>query len=164
MLKPPKGNNWGCSFISWYSDPHALEGAVSGYLASLFNLFTIPVDTMLETTYIFYSLPSVGVRQTMLDWTTDLKADIFGSSFSIGPVSSAAVPFPYESVKCTLVASNSSPGFGPSYTQEELVTAVCPSLLPMGALFVSPPAPEDVAIMIHTHVPICRSLSEIFFL
>lgn len=152
-LKPPKGNDWGCTFTCWYSEPQPLENAVSGYLTYLFDVFTPPINIISRTTYTFYSLPSSGVPQTLTDWTSDLKTRIF-SDLSIEPVSSASVPFPHETVKCTLVASNSSPGFGCSCTQEELVTASCPSLLPMGALLISPPVPDDAVIMVHTHGPL----------
>ncbi|PPQ66099.1 hypothetical protein CVT26_010901 [Gymnopilus dilepis] len=152
-LRPPKGNDWGCTFTCWYSEPQALEDAVFGYLNSLFDFFTLPMETMSDTTYIYSTLPARGVSQTAESWMKDLPVNLF-TNLTIEPVASSTVPFPHESVNCTLVASNSSPGFGASCTQEELVTAACPPLLLMGALLISPPVPDDVAIIVQTQAPI----------
>lgn len=62
------------------------------------------------------------------------------------------VPFPHPTIPCTLVASNTSPGFGPACTQEELITAACPHLLPLGALLIAPPVPPDTVIVAFGHV------------
>ncbi|KDR84837.1 hypothetical protein GALMADRAFT_131616 [Galerina marginata CBS 339.88] len=154
-LKRPKGNDWGCTFVCWYSEPQALGNAVSGYLTSLFDYFSLLADPTIQTTYRYHTLLSDSPERELSGWTTDQKTPLF-DHLIINPTTSAAVPFPHKQVSCTLVASNSSPGFGPSCTQEELVTAACPPLLPLGALFISPPISSNAAVSVNGHVPIFR--------
>ncbi|GLB36453.1 hypothetical protein LshimejAT787_0307410 [Lyophyllum shimeji] len=75
-------------------------------------------------------------------------------SLIIEPTSATSVRFPHETLKCMLVASNRSPGFGSSCTQEELITGACPALLPLGALLVSPPVPDDAVLLAQRVTPL----------
>ena len=144
-LRNPRGNLWGCTFVSWYSSPQPLATAVSGYLDTLFQYFGIPLDPALTVTYEFTSVPINGDQVNFRD-----DERLF-QHLQIEATTSDSTPFPYQGTKCVLVSSNQSPGFGSACTQEELVTAACPALLPLGALMVSPPVPADAAIVAHGH-------------
>jgi len=150
-LQPSKGNTWGGTFACWYSDPQPLENAVLGYLSSVFTYFLPSQDESSLVTYQYSS----NRRQNSLDefafWNSCTTIPLF-EYLIIDPVSTTTVPFPHPNVLSTLVASNKSPGFGAACTQEELVTAACPPLLPMGALFVSPPIPSDAALLVFGNV------------
>ena len=142
-LQKPRGNVWGCTFVSWYSSPQPLATAVNGYLDTLFQYFGILLDPALTVTYEFTPVP---VNGDQLSFRDDER--LF-QHLQIEATTSDTTPFPYQGTNCILVSSNQSPGFGSSCTQEELVTAACPALLPLGALMVSPPVPADVAIVAH---------------
>ncbi|PPQ69621.1 hypothetical protein CVT25_013704 [Psilocybe cyanescens] len=150
-LSPPKGNEWGCTFSCWYSGQPPLPDVVSGYLTALFDYFIHPVDFTNRVFYRYHTSPLP--KDSLSFWTTGQKYSLF-DYLVIEPVSIQSVPFPHEKVTCTLIASNSSPGFGASCTQEELVTAACPPLLPMGALFISPPISPDATIVVQGNMPI----------
>lgn len=155
-LSAPPGNNWGCTFACWYSGTQPLENAVFGYLSTLFDFFTLTEYHQAEMTYRFYtkSCPSDPEEHIEL-WRNcrDIKAF---DNIIIESVTKESVPFPHPALPCTLVASNKSPGFGPACTQEELVTAACPPLLPLGALLVAPPVPSDTVILASGYVPLAH--------
>ncbi|KAF8225838.1 hypothetical protein L208DRAFT_411253 [Tricholoma matsutake] len=71
----------------------------------------------------------------------------------IETTSGSWVRFPHDSLRCMLLSSNKSSGFGPASTQEELITGTCPALLPFGALLVSPPVPGNAAPLTRRVVP-----------
>ena len=148
-LSPPVGNTWGCTFSCWYSEPQPLEQAVFGYLTALFDFFTISDSDLVEITYLYRTIPLD--MNSNLGGCTDINAF---DNLVIEPTSTRTIAFPHSSVPCTLIASNQSPGFGAACTQEELVTAACPPLLPLGSLFISPPVPMDVAVVAHGYVPL----------
>ncbi|KAF8971422.1 hypothetical protein BDZ97DRAFT_1786421, partial [Flammula alnicola] len=152
-LKQPKGNTWGCTFVCWYSEPQPLESAVSGYLSFLFDYFSMPLDDTTRMTYQYYTNPSKGPEEELTVWMGSTSHLVF-DHLVIEPTSTRTVSFPHHSVPCTLVASNQSPGFGASCTQEELVTGACPPLLLLGALLISPPVSSQAALLAHGHVPI----------
>lgn len=150
-LQPSQGNTWGCTFACWYSEPQPLENAVSGYLSSVFTYFLPSEEESSHVTYQYSSNPRENSLDEFAPWKTCTTIPLF-EYLIIDPVSTATVPFPHPSISCTLVASNKCPGFGAACTQEELVTAACPPLLPMGALFVSPPVPSDAALLVFGNV------------
>ena len=150
-LKPPQGNHWGCTFLCWYSEPQPLEHAVHGYLATVFHFFELQCTTLRPTLYEFCSASVPLSLTTSPIWTT-CDAPVFGHLI-ISPTLPSSVRFPHESVNCMLVSSNKSPGFGPACTQEELITGACPALLPFGALLVSPPVPDNAALLARRVVP-----------
>ncbi|CAA7258756.1 unnamed protein product [Cyclocybe aegerita] len=154
-LVRPKGNNWGCGFSGWYSEPQALETAVSGYLTALFKYFAqSPIHDATSVTYQYYSQASgTNLESQVDDWMKCSTIQLF-DTLTIEPVSSSGVPFPHPSAPSTLVASNKFPGFGPSCTQEELVTAACPPLLLLGAILVNPPVPSNAALLVYGPVPL----------
>lgn len=155
-LSPPKGNEWGCTFSSWYTGQQPLPDVVSGYLTGLFDYFTHPVDLEDRLLYRYYETPPP--TNNLSFWTTGQTSSLF-DCLVIEPTSMQSVPFPHETVSCTLVASNSSPGFGTSCTQE-LVTAACPPLLPMGALFISPPVLPHAAVVVQGNVPLFHWIAQ----
>jgi poly(ADP-ribose) glycohydrolase len=150
-LNPPEGNDWGCTFICWYSEPQPLDHAVRGYLATVFHFFELQC-TMLRPTMYELCVASVPLPLTeSLIWTScDTPAF---DHLVIESTSASSVRFPHRSLRCMLVSSNKSPGFGPASTQEELVTGACPALLPFGALLVSPPVPDNAALLARGVVP-----------
>ncbi|KAF5313164.1 hypothetical protein D9619_003443 [Psilocybe cf. subviscida] len=159
-LSPPPGNTWGCTFTCWYSEPQPLKTAIMGYLSALFDYFELPLDeddtTKIEYRYITTPAPSLGCMPVydIETWKRLPTSDVL-SHLRIEPTTSATVPFlNAHDIPCTLIASNKEPGFGPSCTQEELVTAACPPLLILGALLVSPPIPPDAALLVSGIVPL----------
>ena len=151
-LQPSKGNTWGCTFACWYSAPQAFENAVSGYLLSVFTYFLLPSqEESSQVTYQYSSNRQENSLDEFAFWKSCTTIPLF-EYLIIDPVSTAMVPFPHPNISCTLVASNKCPGFGAACTQEELVTAACPPLLPMGALFISPPVPSDAALLVFGNV------------
>lgn len=148
-LKPPKGNDWGCTFLCWYSEPQ-LEHAVYGYLATVFHFFERPCSTLGPTLYEICTSPDPLLLTTSLTWT---NCDTLFDHLIIESTSASTVRFPHSSLRCILVSSNKTPGFGPAGTQEELVTGACPALLPFGALLVSPPIPDNAALLARRVVP-----------
>ncbi|TFK41309.1 hypothetical protein BDQ12DRAFT_733611 [Crucibulum laeve] len=149
-VKPPKGNAWGCSFLCWYSSPQPMDSAVRGYLETLFHYMSCISDNNHSTTYEFYSAPIF--KQGEYPWQISI-ARVF-DYLEIDSTEASSVEFPHKSLKYMLIASNVSPGFGASCTQEELVTAACPALLPLGALCVAPPIPSDAALLTHGIIPV----------
>lgn len=146
-LKPPLGNTWGCTFFCWYSEPQPHERAVHGYLTTTFLFFSYKQLYIPNvTTYEFHSLPSAADT-----WET-CGALVF-EHLILETVTTTSVKFPHETLTCMLVSSNTSPGFGSSSTQEELITGACPALLPFGALLVSPPIPDDAALLARGVIP-----------
>ncbi|KIM48344.1 hypothetical protein M413DRAFT_228732 [Hebeloma cylindrosporum] len=150
-LQPSKGNTWGCTFPCWYSEPQPFENAVSGYLSSVFTFFLPSQEESSPVTYQYSSNRQENNIDEFVSWKSCTTIPLF-EYLAIDPVSAATVPFPHPSISCTLVASNKCPGFGAACTQEELVTAACPPLLPMGALFVAPPIPPDAALLVSGNV------------
>ena len=151
-LQPSKGNTWGCTFTCWYSDPQPFENAVLGYLSSAFTYFLSQEESSSHVTYQYSSNHRENsLADEFAFWKSCTTIPLF-EYLIIDPVSTATVPFPHPSISTTLVASNKCPGFGAACTQEELVTAACPPLLPMGALFVSPPIPSDAALLVFGNV------------
>lgn len=149
-LVPPHGNTWGSTFLCWYSEPQPHERAVHGYLTTAFLFFShnlkIPYAPN-QSVYEFHSLP------TAVDTWETCNAFAF-DHLILETVTNTSVKFPHETLTCMLVSSNTSPGFGSSSTQEELITGACPALLPLGALLVSPPIPSDAALLVRGVVPL----------
>ncbi|KAG6910569.1 hypothetical protein DXG01_009519 [Tephrocybe rancida] len=144
-LTPPKGNYWGCTFLSWFPEPQPLENAVHGYLTTLFDFFLVTQSAPTQVTYHYLTTEALKLETGVHPWET-CDAALF-EHLTIEAVSARNVKFPHETLKCMPIASSKSPGFGASCTQEELVTGACPELLPLGALFVSPPVPDDAVLM-----------------
>ncbi|KAF8078300.1 hypothetical protein FPV67DRAFT_1663053 [Lyophyllum atratum] len=142
---PPKSNTWGCTFLCWYSEPQPLRNAVNGYLMTIFHFFHLPQLTARSIYYQYYDTKSLQLELAHESWQT-CEALLF-DHLIIESTSATNVRFPHDTLKCMLIASNKSPGFGASCTQEELITGACPALLPLGALFVSPPVPDDAVLL-----------------
>lgn len=149
-LNPPQGNTWGCTFVCWYSDPQAYEKAVSGYLGALFHYFNLPIDSSANMTFHFYRSTSTDTGDDLTAWVNTASGSVC-DHIELEPTSTETIEFPHKTIPCTLVASNKSPGFGTSCTQEELVTGACPPLLLLGALFISPPVPPDATLLAYGH-------------
>jgi len=154
-LFPPKGNTWGSTFTCWFSEPQALPDAVLGYLESLFNFFTLRNIDDIEIIYHYSDQSFRGVDRELESWLDCSDVRPF-ENLILAPVSTGSVPYPHPQIPCTLIASNQSPGFGPACTQEELVTAACPPLLPLGALLISPPVPPNAIIIAQGYVPLAH--------
>ncbi|KAG6817608.1 hypothetical protein H0H87_006236 [Tephrocybe sp. NHM501043] len=140
-LTPPKGNTWGCTFLSWYTEHQPLKNAVNGYLSTLFHFFLASQPPNIPVTYRYITLRELKLKSLPRPWET-CDIPLF-NHLETETGTAESIKFPHETLKCMLIASNKSPGFGASCTQEELVTGACPALLPLGALFVSPPIPDD---------------------
>jgi poly(ADP-ribose) glycohydrolase len=149
-LKPPVGNTWGCTFLCWYSEPQPHERAVHGYLTTVFRSFSTrqPLASS-ATIYEFSSIPPT------LDFWDTCDALVF-DHLIIEPTTVTSVKFPHGTVSCMLVSSNTSPGFGSSSTQEELITGACPALLPFGALLFSPPIPNNAVLLASGVTPLTK--------
>jgi poly(ADP-ribose) glycohydrolase len=150
-LKPPEGNDWGCTFLCWYTEPQTLEHAVRGYLATVFHLFERQSTTHGPTLYEICSAHEYIPLTTSPTWKS-CDTPVF-DHLIIESISASTVRFPHDFLRCILVSSNKSPGFGPACTQEELITGACPALLPFGALLVSPPVPDNAALLARRVVP-----------
>jgi poly(ADP-ribose) glycohydrolase len=144
-LKLPRGNTWGSTLLCWYSEPQPLEHAVHGYLETVFHFFQARQTDSRPVLYEFCSAASRLSNEGPHSWQT-CHSPLF-KHLIIEPIGASTVPFPHDTLTCTLISSNTSPGFGPGGTQEELVTGACPALLPLGALCVSPPVPPNAAIL-----------------
>lgn len=145
--RPPRGNNWGCTLRSWYSDPQPMERAVRGYLEIAFRFFVglDEEEPAKKTAYRYVCSPPIQGDSNTSHWR-DCSAPLF-QNLKIELVTADTVPFPHPEIHCMLVSSHKEPGFGPSCTQEEIVTAACPQLLPMGALLVQPPIPDHAVLI-----------------
>lgn len=147
-LSLPHGNTWGCTFIDWFRAPQPVEGAISGYLLTLFHyLGHSHPNVMFE----FCTLPLEDPTLGIMPWT-DCHARLF-DHLVIDAVSTSNVRFPNDQSDCTLVSCSASPGFGASCTQEELITGACPALLPLGAICISPPLPTHTCLLATNVVP-----------
>ena len=155
-LSAPPGNNWGCTFTCWYSGTQPLENAVFGYLSTLFDFFTLTDYHQAEMTYRLYTRSCSSDPEEHFELWKDFTDIEAFDNIIIEHVTKESVPFPHPALPCTLVASNKSPGFGPACTQEELVTAACPPLLPLGALLVAPPVPSDAVVLASGYVPLAH--------
>ncbi|KAJ7596620.1 hypothetical protein C8J56DRAFT_1158677 [Mycena floridula] len=141
-MKPPENNTWGCTFLCWYSGAQPMEEAVKGYIMTLFHYFQRPVDE----TLIKYEF-----CRSNVDPNVQSSAPLF-QGLDLVAVNPVTDQFPSSST-CYLVSSNSSPGFGASVTQEEVITAACPELLPLGALCIVPPVPAEAALIAEGIIP-----------
>ncbi|TFK76799.1 hypothetical protein BDN72DRAFT_829965 [Pluteus cervinus] len=141
-LLPPNGNTWGCTFLPWYQTSQPMPNAVEGYLTATFY-------------YFLNSYPSAQFKWCASPlghpWAPS-QARLF-HHVTFNRVALSDVEFPLNARYCSLISSHSSPGFGTSCTQEELVTAACPALLVLGALLVTPPIPADTALLARNVVP-----------
>ncbi|KAM6497977.1 hypothetical protein JOM56_005925 [Amanita muscaria] len=151
-LRLPRGNVWGTNLSCWYSSPQPMENAVIGYLTTLFQYFNERADPSIVVEYEFCSAPVPNVPYAPL---YDCHNPAFGS-LVLEATDIDSVPFPHGTIDCMLVSSNASPGFGAACTQEELVTAACPDLLPLGAILVSPPIPPAGALFTQNVTPFSR--------
>ncbi|KAF8202945.1 hypothetical protein BJ912DRAFT_334433 [Pholiota molesta] len=145
-LSVPKGNTWGCTFVCWYSAPQALDVAVSGYLSTVLDYFSLSSDSGIQISYQYYTNTADSLENELAKWMDTKSGSIF-DHIILEPTSTETVAFPHHAIPCTLIASNESPGFGASCTQEELVTGACPPLLLLGALFISPPISADASLL-----------------
>lgn len=146
-LVPPRGNSWGCTFRCWYSNPQPMEHAVRGYLETTFRFFVdLSQEQLARATVYQYFCSLPFTREQSLSQWLSCSARIF-QPLEIERVTVNTVPFPHPGINCMLVSSHKEPGFGSSCTQEELITAACPQLLPLGALFVQPPI-SDHAVLV----------------
>jgi hypothetical protein len=150
-LKPPEGNDWGCTFLCWYTEPQPLEQVVRGYLATVFHFFERQSNTRGPTLYEICSASECIPLTASSTWKS-CNTRVF-DHLIIESTSASTVRFPHNFLRCILVSSNKSPGFGPACTQEELITGACPALLPFGALLVSPPVPDSAALLALRVVP-----------
>ncbi|KAG6829284.1 hypothetical protein H0H92_005037 [Tricholoma furcatifolium] len=146
-LSPPQGNTWGCTFLNWYSEPQPLENAIHGYLTTLFHFFLHHPSEQSSVTYRYVTAPLLQLDTNAPFWENS-SIPVF-DHLVIEGASGENIKFPHETLRSMLIASNKSPGFGASCTQEELITGACPELLPLGALFIRPPVPDDAAIVAH---------------
>jgi hypothetical protein len=146
-VTPPHGNNWGCTLRRWYSSPQPMDHAVRGYLETVFRFFVdISEEQLLnKTIYHYIYSPPIPGNSGACHWQECL-APLF-KNFTIESVTATSVPSPHPTIHCMLVSSHKEPGFGSSCTQEEVITASCPQLLPLGALLVQPPI-SDHAVLI----------------
>ncbi|KAJ3576129.1 hypothetical protein NP233_g621 [Leucocoprinus birnbaumii] len=144
---PPRGNNWGCTLRSWYSYPQPMEHAVRGYLETALRFFEDMDEKQLTKKTIYqyvYSPPNPD--DSLASHWRDCSVPLF-PTLEIELVTTDEVSFPHSRIHCMLVSSHREPGFGPSCTQEEIITAACPQLLPLGALLVQPPI-SDHAVLV----------------
>lgn len=149
-LKPPRNNTWGCTFSCWYSTHQPLKYAVRGYLSTLFHYFQTPTTTINPVLYEYYFVPPPS-QEIMHAWlASETRAFDY---LHVEAVNSLTHTFPHNSLKCMLISSNSSPGFGAACTQEELISAACPELLPLGALCISPPVSPYAALLAEGIIP-----------
>lgn len=152
-LSPPPSNDWGCTFSIWYSDPQPLKYAVMGYLHTIFDFFSQNPWTGINIFFDYHvKAAQPDLEDELVAWKKCMEIKVF-SNVVFERTSHQLTPFPHGQITCTLVASNKSPGFGPSCTQEELVTAACPPLLLLGALFIRPPIPSNAALIAHGNMP-----------
>ena len=151
-LKPPQGNDWGPNFFCWYSFPQPLENAVTGYLTTLFHYFK---ERGSQSSFMRIEFCSGLAADTSHHAFQSCRKNAFGN-LVLEPTGVSTVPFPHETIQCTVISSNASPGFGSACTQEELVTAACPELLPIGAILISTPVPSDAAILVRNATPASR--------
>lgn len=151
-LEAPRGNDWGPNLYCWYSFPQPLENAVTGYLTTLFHYFKERGD---QSSFVRIEFCSGLAASAPYHAFQTCRKHAFGN-LVLQPTGITTVPFPHETIDCTVISSNASPGFGSSCTQEELVTAACPELLPIGALLVSPPLPHDAAILVSNVTPVSQ--------
>lgn len=144
---PPRGNNWGCTLRCWYSSSQPTEYAVRGYLETAFRFFEdIDEQQLSKTTiYQYFHLPLTTTDSSLSEWSD--CSNPFFQTLELESITADTVPFPHPTIHCVLVSSHKEPGFGPSCTQEELVTAACPQLMPLGALFVQPPIPDNAVVI-----------------
>ncbi|KAF9535488.1 hypothetical protein CPB83DRAFT_878669, partial [Crepidotus variabilis] len=155
-LSPPPSNDWGCTFIMWYSEPQALEEAVAGYLRTIFDFFTLKPWSGLNVSLQYHLSPAQeSVTHELTTWKNCMALDVCSNIF-LERVSNRNTPFPHGRIACTLVASNKYPGFGPACTQEELVTAACPPLLLLGALFILPPLHSEAVLVARGNFPVAK--------
>ena len=148
-LKPPQGNDWGPNLFCWYSFPQPLENAVIGYLTTLFHYFR---ERGSQSSFVRIEFCSGLAADTSYHAFQSCHKHAFGN-LVLEPTRVSTLPFPHETIDCIVISSNASPGFGSACTQEELVTAVCPELLPIGAILISPPIPSDAAIIVRNVTP-----------
>lgn len=147
------GNMWGCTFVCGYSELQVFEKAVSGYLGALFHYFCLPMDSAAYMTLHYYKNPSRDTEDDLAAWMNTANGSVCDHIIlDSEPTSIETVEFPHKTIPCTLIASNNSPGFGSSCTQEELVTGACPPLLLLGALFISPPVPFSLLAYGHSTI------------
>lgn len=149
-VRPPEGNRiWGCTLLCWFSRHQPLKHAVQGYIATLFHYIHQRPYMNRSIRYEFVSLPFLSRRETDAWLTSNVRPFDFLEIEAINPATDEFPP----SLKCVLISSNASPGFGSACTQEELATAACPDLLPLGALCVSPPVPSNAALIAQGILP-----------
>lgn len=129
-----------------------MKRAVQGYIATVLHYFEPRPTTNQSILYEFFSLPSLTADATNVWLANETPLFRFLELQGVNPKTDTFPP----PLQCVLVSSNSSPGFGPACTQEELITAACPDLLPLGALCVSPPLPPDAVLLAQSIVPMSR--------
>ncbi|KXN83611.1 hypothetical protein AN958_01176 [Leucoagaricus sp. SymC.cos] len=124
-----------------------MHHAVRGYLETAFRVF-IDVDKerlAMKTVYHYFFSPACPSTSSSFHWR-NCSVALF-QNLEIDLVSAKTVPFPHATTHCMLVSSHKEPGFGPPCTQEEIITAAYPQLLPLGALLVQPPILDHAVLV-----------------